>query len=475
MSPTLAHAASPAGDGSAPLLTAPLSAAGWHGQPIRRPLPRREVARAAASSAGAALSLGSGYGGSDGVRRSTRVAARAARPRVRLGCSGRPVRSADPGCGRVVPDQTRAASHRRRRRGDAAGRPRTRPRSIRSADEGQRSGAAPRSRGRPATPSRPAASTGGSDGMGTLPLVLLLAAGAALVALLSTLAVRRMRRAELAPRARAQAAARARSSSAMARRASAKLKATAAAVIPSWPRATSASGPSAIGYASGRDAAELERDAAAIEHACSERGWTLASVLREDSSVAANGHSTPALSIALDRLASGEASRLVTGRLDHLGRPLANLGRMLEWCAGHDVALVAVDVGLDTSTRDGQLAARCLLAAEHGTTNGSATVRPTAPRITRASRSRRRPRRPARGGQGRSRPHDAGSCGDGRRRPPRTRHAQHDERPDDLRCAGGRLRPAAAGTHGVRSPGADRGVQRVLPADRGAPSAHPSA
>jgi hypothetical protein len=371
MSPTLAHAASPAGDGSAPLLTAPLSAAGWHGQPIRRPLPRREVARAAASSAGAALSLGSGYAGSD------EAGAVRALQRVLLGL-GYASGAAD---GRFGP-RTQAAvawfqiKHGLRPTGVAdvptlqAVRARDRVRSgrpTRVSAPAQRPAAA----AGPATPSRPAASTGGSDGMGTLPLVLLLAAGAALVALLSTLAVRRMRRAELAPRARAQAAARARSSSAMARRASAKLKATAAAVIPSWPRATSASGPSAIGYASGRDAAELERDAAAIEHACSERGWTLASVLREDSSVAANGHSTPALSIALNRLASGEASRLVTGRLDHLGRPLANLGRMLEWCAGHDVALVAVDVGLDTSTRDGQLAARCLLAAEHGTTNGA--------------------------------------------------------------------------------------------------------
>jgi hypothetical protein len=94
-------------------------------------------------------------------------------------------------------------------------------------------------------------------------------------------------------------------------------------------------------------------------------------MVREDASVAANGHGAPALSVALDRLASGEASRLVTGRLDHLGRPLASLGRMLEWCAGHGVALVAVDVGLDTSTRDGQLAARCLLAAEHGMSNGA--------------------------------------------------------------------------------------------------------
>jgi peptidoglycan hydrolase-like protein with peptidoglycan-binding domain len=377
-SPTLAQAGSPAGDGSAPLLTAPQPAAGWHGQPIRRPLPRREVARTAASPTGVELALGSGYGGSD------ESGAVRALQRVLLGLGY----ASGPADGRFGP-RTQAAvawfqikhglrptgvadvatlTAVRRRDGVRSGRPARRPSPASVSAPARRHAATA------ATRNRSAATTHGSDGMGLLPLVLLLAGGAALAALLSTLAVRRMRRAGLAPRARAQAAARARSVPTTVRRAAAKLKATAAALMPSRPRAkpsAAPAGPSAIGYASGRDAAELERDAAAIEHACSERGWTLASMVREDASVAANGHGAPALSVALDRLASGEASRLVTGRLDHLGRPLASLGRMLEWCAGHGVALVAVDVGLDTSTRDGQLAARCLLAAEHGMSNGA--------------------------------------------------------------------------------------------------------
>jgi hypothetical protein len=186
-----------------------------------------------------------------------------------------------------------------------------------------------------------------------LPLVLLLAGGAALLSLVATLALRRLRRADLASRARRAVAAR----KASRRRAT--------------PPAAAPDGPSAIGFASGRDATELELDAAAIEHACSERGWKLASMVREDASVASNGHATPALALALDRLASGEASRLVTGRLDHLARSRANLGGVLDWCTRHGVELVAVDVGLDTSTRDGRLAARCLLAAGHGNGNGN--------------------------------------------------------------------------------------------------------
>jgi len=212
-----------------------------------------------------------------------------------------------------------------------------------------------------------------------LPLILLLAGGAALLSLLATVASRRARRSDLAPRARAQAAARARSVGTVLHRVPARLKAAAAAMVAPRRRVPApasdgaraeSTGPSAIGYTIGQDAAELERQAAAIEQACSERGWTLASIVREDASVASNGHTAPALALALDRLARGDASRLVTGRLDHLARSLANLGRLLDWCTRHGVDLVAVDVGLDTSTRDGRLAARCLLAAGDGNGNG---------------------------------------------------------------------------------------------------------
>jgi hypothetical protein len=41
----------------------------------------------------------------------------------------------------------------------------------------------------------------------------------------------------------------------------------------------------------------------------------------------------------------------------------SGLGALLEWCARHGVDLVAVDVGLDTSTHDGRLVAGRLLAA----------------------------------------------------------------------------------------------------------------
>jgi peptidoglycan hydrolase-like protein with peptidoglycan-binding domain len=103
--------------------------------------------------------------------------------------------------------------------------------------------------------------------------------------------------------------------------------------------AASPRGLTAIGYAGGRDAAEFS---------------------------------------ALEQLANGDASRRVTGRLDHLARSPRRLGMLLEWCAGHGVDPVAVDVGLDTSTHDGRLVADRLLAAARNV--GAHDARRTAPR-----------------------------------------------------------------------------------------------
>jgi hypothetical protein len=111
--------------------------------------------------------------------------------------------------------------------------------------------------------------------------------------------------------------------------------------------AASSRGPTAIGCARGRDAAEFKRHKAVIEWACSQRGWTLASLVRDSHPAKAGGRKRSGLASALEQLANGDASRLVTGRLD-LARSPRRLGALLEWCAGHGVDPVAVDVGLDT-------------------------------------------------------------------------------------------------------------------------------
>jgi hypothetical protein len=156
-----------------------------------------------------------------------------------------------------------------------------------------------------------------------------------------------------------------------------------AAPAPAGRRLTvSSSGVTAIGSARGRDAAEFKRHKAVIERACAQRGWTLASLVRDSHPPEAGARRRSRLAYALEQLANGDASRLVTGGLDHLARAPRRLGALLEWCAHNGVDLVAVDVGLDTSTHDGRLAAGRLLAAAR---NGSMhDARPTAPRRRRA-------------------------------------------------------------------------------------------
>ena len=168
--------------------------------------------------------------------------------------------------------------------------------------------------------------------------------------------------------------------------------------------AASSRGLTAIGYARGRDAAEFKRHKAVIEQACAQRGWTLASLVRDSHPAKAGARKRSGLAYALEQLASGDASRRVTGRLDHLARSPRRLGTLLEWCAGHGVDPVAVDVGLDTSTHDGRLwravssprrergCARCAGARHRG------------------ADERRLATDPATSGTNRSRPHGAASA-----------------------------------------------------------------
>jgi peptidoglycan hydrolase-like protein with peptidoglycan-binding domain len=163
--------------------------------------------------------------------------------------------------------------------------------------------------------------------------------------------------------------------------------------------AASPRGLTAIGYARGRDAAEFKRHKAVIERACSQRGWTLASLVRDSHPAKAGGRKRSGLASALEQLANGDASRRVTGRLDHLARSPRRLGVLLEWCAGHGVDPVAVDVGFDTSTHDGRLVAGV-----------SSPRRGTGARTMRGARHRGADERtlatdPVTNGTNRSRPH----------------------------------------------------------------------
>jgi DNA invertase Pin-like site-specific DNA recombinase/peptidoglycan hydrolase-like protein with peptidoglycan-binding domain len=122
----------------------------------------------------------------------------------------------------------------------------------------------------------------------------------------------------------------------------------------------------AVGYVSvpkaGGDAAELERQAEAVQRLCERRGWELLHVVRDVENGHAKGMERPGLLYALERIAEGEASCLIVSELERLSRNAADLGRIVEWCDERDARLVAIDLRLDTESAAGRLTARTLMS-----------------------------------------------------------------------------------------------------------------
>jgi peptidoglycan hydrolase-like protein with peptidoglycan-binding domain len=126
--------------------------------------------------------------------------------------------------------------------------------------------------------------------------------------------------------------------------------------------------PRAIGYlniapaeeAGGR--AETSAAGEAMDEACRERDWELIQIVRDNASTPGHRSERPGLSFALERVAAGEASCLVVGRLGHLARSVTELGGLLDWFTEHEATLLICDIELDTSTTTGRRSAQTLAA-----------------------------------------------------------------------------------------------------------------
>jgi DNA invertase Pin-like site-specific DNA recombinase len=94
----------------------------------------------------------------------------------------------------------------------------------------------------------------------------------------------------------------------------------------------------------------------AIRSEVKRRGWELVEVIRDEG---ASGKSLdrPGLRRALDQIAAGEVEGLVAAKLDRITRSLGDFAALLEWFTASDASLVAVDVGVDTSSPGGKLVA----------------------------------------------------------------------------------------------------------------------
>jgi DNA invertase Pin-like site-specific DNA recombinase len=124
-----------------------------------------------------------------------------------------------------------------------------------------------------------------------------------------------------------------------------------------------APGETVIGYVTlSPDAAATEADVPvhAIEAACERSEWELLEVVT-DRENGISGLERPGLSRALEHIAAGEARGLVVSDLRRLSRSIVDLGALVEWFRDAQAALVALDLGIDTSTPTGHEVAAALV------------------------------------------------------------------------------------------------------------------
>lgn len=102
---------------------------------------------------------------------------------------------------------------------------------------------------------------------------------------------------------------------------------------------------SGLGLAAQRDA--IERDAA-------RRGAELVGVRQDASASGKSLDGRPELAAALAAIEAGEADGLVVAKLDRLSRSVRDLADLLERSRRNGWALVALDLGIDTTTPTGE-------------------------------------------------------------------------------------------------------------------------
>ncbi|HVD01938.1 MAG TPA: recombinase family protein [Candidatus Dormibacteraeota bacterium] len=116
----------------------------------------------------------------------------------------------------------------------------------------------------------------------------------------------------------------------------------------------------------GRSGLGLDAQRTAIERECQHRGWELVAIYQDVISGKSGGGSDrfkkrPELKAALATLAVRGADALIVSKLDRLSRSTVDFGLILEDAQKQDWAVLALDVGVDTSTPNGEMIAGILM------------------------------------------------------------------------------------------------------------------
>lgn len=94
-----------------------------------------------------------------------------------------------------------------------------------------------------------------------------------------------------------------------------------------------------------------------IRAAAQRNNWDLIAVVR-DEGASGKDLDRPGLREALSL--AGEADAIAVAKLDRLTRSLVGLSDLMDWGKRNNLALIALDLGLDTSTDTGRLVARIM-------------------------------------------------------------------------------------------------------------------
>lgn len=104
----------------------------------------------------------------------------------------------------------------------------------------------------------------------------------------------------------------------------------------------------------------LEAQRAKLVAECSRHGWTLTEVLADEGISAKAMDNRPALREALARVETGAAQILMVSKLDRLSRSVHDFSGLLDRAGRNGWALVAADIGVDTSTPAGEAMANVM-------------------------------------------------------------------------------------------------------------------
>lgn len=103
----------------------------------------------------------------------------------------------------------------------------------------------------------------------------------------------------------------------------------------------------------------LEDQRAKLNAGARERGWELSYV--EDAGYSAKSLNRPGIIKALEMLRAKEADGLAVAKLDRLSRSLMDFAGLIELSRKEGWALVSLDLGVDTSTPQGEMMANVMM------------------------------------------------------------------------------------------------------------------